>query len=103
MSRIQAFDRGLELDVRNTMPEYRVQALLSQFRACARVTEIVRYQVEALRLRGAVPGEVDDNCIFRLRAFQCIERSGFQSGWTRLARESLNCGEYGCLRRVLIE
>jgi hypothetical protein len=40
--------------------EHRLQALLGQFRAFARVTEIVRYQVEALRLRGAVSGEIND-------------------------------------------
>ena len=43
-----------------------LQALLSEFRAFARVAEVMRNQIEALRLRGAVSGEVDDHCVFRL-------------------------------------
>src|SRR5262245_47605220 len=85
------------------MREHRAQALLSQLRAFTCVTEIVRDQVEALRLRCAMPGEIDHDRIFRLRTFQRIERSGFQGRRSSLTGESFDSGENVCLRRILIE
>src|SRR5262245_51422660 len=102
MSGIQTFDGVFKLDVGNAVREHRAQALFSQFSALARVTEIVRYQVEALRLRRAVTGEINHDCIFRLRAFQCVEWTGFKRRWTSLACESLDCCENVGLRRILI-
>src|ERR1044072_1549408 len=103
MPRIKAFDRIFKLDVGNAVREHRAQALLSQFCALARVTEIVWYQVEALRLRRAVTGEVNHDCIFRLRAFQRVEWTSFKRRWTSLAGESLDRRNDVCFRGVLVE
>src|SRR6185369_829664 len=102
MSGIEVFDGGFELDVGNAVREHRAQALLSQFRALAGVTEIVRYQVKALRLRRAVTSEVDHDCIFRLRTFQRIEWTGLERRWTGLTCESLDRGENVGFSRILI-
>ncbi len=103
MSGIETFNRSFELDVGNTVREHRVQALLGQLCAVACVTEIMRYQVEALRLRGAVSGEVDHDGVFGFRALQSVEWSGFQRRWTSLTGEAFNCGKNVCFRCVLIE
>ncbi len=63
----------------------------------------MRDQIETLRLRGAVPGEVNDDCVFRLGAFQSIEWTGFQTRWSSFARESLNRSENVGLGCVLVQ
>ena len=74
---VQTFDRLFQLFIGDAMREYSLQPLLIQFGPIARVAEVVRDKVEALRLRGAVAGEVDDHSIFGLCAFQPIKRAAF--------------------------
>src|SRR6185369_3475229 len=103
MTGVQTFNRGLELDVGDAMREHRAQALFSQFRALAGVAEIVRYQVEALRLRRAVTSEIDHDGVFRLRAFQSVEWTGFKRRWAYVTREPLDRGDDVGFRGILIE
>ena len=74
MAGIKAFDRLFQLFVRDAMREYVAQSRFTQFGAVARVAKIVWNQIEALRLRGAMAGEVDDDGILRLGAFEIAER-----------------------------
>jgi len=49
--------------------EHCLQPLLVQLSAVSRIAKIVRDKVEALRLRRAMTGEVDDDDIFGLGTF----------------------------------
>ena len=68
MAGVETFNCSLQLNVRNAVLEYRLQAGFGQLRAFARVAKVMRNEIKALRLSSAVAGKVDDYRVFRLGA-----------------------------------
>ena len=77
--------KGLfKFSIRDGVREDRLHALCIQLRAAARITKVVRDQVELILLRRAVPGKVDDDGIFRLRMLGQLREGGRDLGLRRV-------------------
>src|SRR5687768_868416 len=85
------------------MRQHRLQTRFRQFRAVARVTEIVWNQIEALRLRRSVSRVINDHCVFGFYTFESVAGTGLEGRRSRHTGEPFDDGQNILLRGVRVE